>query len=166
MLYLPRHCIHLFCHFVALASYVCTYLSAIFLHYMRGLELNFYVVLTILEYSIACTLCTKSNPAVIPIERNTYCSRWSAGMYPTVMPHFISACNVHATHTLLKLNRSIGIIFEGYRYETLFMKIYSHIGSINLSSQNNYFHSKQWVIIVHLMIIFSRKLLSLQIVHM
>ena len=65
---LPGHCIHLFCRFEARASFV---FSAIFLHYTRGLKLNFYMVLALLEYSVACVFCTGSKLSVIPIEHNT-----------------------------------------------------------------------------------------------
>ena len=65
---LPGHCIHLFYRFEARVSFV---FSAIFLYYTRGLKLNFYMVLVLLEYSVACVFCTGSKPSLIPIEHNT-----------------------------------------------------------------------------------------------
>ena len=60
-LYLPRHCIYtplLLCSSGILCNF-CYILPC-----TKGLELNFYVVLALLKYSVACTLCTWSSPAV------------------------------------------------------------------------------------------------------
>ena len=65
MLYLTFHCIQIFGNFVVRASLVP---STIFLKHTRRLELKFYVVLALLEYSVACVF---SHLAVIPIEHNT-----------------------------------------------------------------------------------------------
>ena len=97
------------CSFVARPSFV---LLAWFLHHMEGLELNFHLILALLEYLAACAFGTGSNITLIAIEHNVKRSRLSAGMYPscdvTLDYHVQYAC--HAYFCLIKLNRTICIL--------------------------------------------------------
>ena len=119
---------------------------------MEGLELNFQLVLALLEYPAACAFGTGSNITLLAIENSVKRSEWGAGMYPSrdVTYHYRMHLAYHTYFCLswigLRMTKKVGFKYKGTSFDRLlvFLNIVSKVCAKISEKENSWAYIISW----------------------